>query len=67
MLVMSQCYSGIVDQGISSPGHGKEVTDGLNDVYKRYIYINWFPILNFLDQTYLVHRLKCTLATKKMM
>ena len=38
MLVMSQCYSIIIDWGISAPGHGKEVVDGLNDVDKRYIY-----------------------------
>ena len=38
MSVMSQCYSIITDWGISAPGHGKEVVDGLNDVDKRYIY-----------------------------
>ena len=38
MSVMSQCYSIIIDQGISAPGHGKEVVDGLNAVDKRYIY-----------------------------
>ena len=27
-----------IDQGISAPGHGKEVVDGLNAVEKRYIY-----------------------------
>ena len=36
--VMSQCYYIIIDQGISAPGHGKDVVDGINDVYKRYIY-----------------------------
>ena len=36
--VMFQCYSVIIDQGISSPGHGKEVLDGLNAVDKNYIY-----------------------------
>ena len=36
--VMSQFYSTIIDRGISAPGHGKEVVDGLNAVYKRYIY-----------------------------
>ena len=35
---MSQCYSIIIDRGISAPGHGKEVVDGLNAVDKRYIY-----------------------------
>ena len=38
MSVLSQCYSVIIDGGISSPGHGKEVVYGLNAVYKRYIY-----------------------------
>ena len=38
MSVMSQCYSIIIDRGISAPGHGKEVVDGLNDVDKSYIY-----------------------------
>ena len=35
---MYQCYSFIIDQGISETGHGKEVVDGLNAVDKRYIY-----------------------------
>ena len=38
MSVMSQCYSVIIDQGISAPGHGKEVVDGINAVDKSYIY-----------------------------
>ena len=38
MSVMSQTYSIIIDRGISAPGHGKEVVDGINDVDKRYIY-----------------------------
>ena len=36
--VMSQCYSIIMDLGISEPVHGREVVDGLNAVDKRYIY-----------------------------
>ena len=28
----------IIDRGIRSPGHGKEVVDGLNAVDKSYIY-----------------------------
>ena len=35
---MSKTYSIIIDRGISAPGHGKEVVDGLNAVNKRYIY-----------------------------
>ena len=38
MSVMSQFYSIIIDRGISAPGHGKEVVDGLITVDKRYIY-----------------------------
>ena len=38
MSVMSQTYSLIIDLGISEPGHGKEVVNGLNAVDKRYIY-----------------------------
>ena len=38
MSVIYQCYSIIIDRGISAPGHGKEVVDWLNDVDKRYIY-----------------------------
>ena len=35
---MLKCYSVIIYQVISAPGHGKEVVDGLNDIDKRYIY-----------------------------
>ena len=35
---MSQCYLVIIDLGISAPGHGKQVVDGLNAVDKHYIY-----------------------------
>ena len=38
MSVMSQTYSIIFYRGISAPGHGKEVVDGLYAVDKRYIY-----------------------------
>ena len=38
MSVMSQCYSIIIDQGISAPGHVKVVVYGLNYVDKCYIY-----------------------------
>ena len=34
----TQCHSIIIDQVISSPVHGKEVIDGINDIGKRYIY-----------------------------
>ena len=35
---MSQCFSIIIDHGISETGHGKEVVDGLNVIDKHYIY-----------------------------
>ena len=38
MPVLSQCYSITFDRGISAPGHGKEVVDGLNVIDKRYMY-----------------------------
>ena len=38
MSVMSKTYSIIIDCGISAPGHGKEVVDGINAADKRYIY-----------------------------
>ena len=47
MSVMSQTYSIIIDRGISAPGHGEEVVDGLNAVDKC-IYINQCPRFNFL-------------------
>ena len=36
--VLSQRHSIIFDLGISAPGHGKEVVDGLNTINKRYTY-----------------------------
>ena len=38
MSVLSQRQSIILDQGISAPGHVKEVVDGINDIYKCYMY-----------------------------
>ena len=39
MSVLSQSHSIMIDQGISAPGHGKEVVDGLNAMTSA-IYIN---------------------------
>ena len=36
--VLSQCYSIIIDRGISAPGYVKEAVGGLNVIGKRYIY-----------------------------
>ena len=59
MSVMYQCYSIIIDQGISAPGHGKEVVDGLNDVDKRYIHqlisTVQLPISNIFDSQMQMH------------
>ena len=38
MSVVYQCYSVIIDRGISAPRHGKEVVNGINTIDKRYIY-----------------------------
>ena len=38
MSVVYQCYSVIIDRGISAPRHGKEVVNGINTIAKRYIY-----------------------------
>ena len=38
MSVISQCYSVIIYQGISTPRHGKEVAYGINFIDKHYIY-----------------------------
>ena len=37
MPLMSQCYSIIIDLGISATGHGEEVVDVLNSVDNRFI------------------------------
>ena len=38
MSFMSQCYSIIIDGGISVPDNGKDVVDGINAIGRRYIY-----------------------------
>ena len=38
MTVLSQHHSIIFDWGISAPGHGQQVVDGINVIYKRYMY-----------------------------
>ena len=38
MSVLSQRHLIIIDRGISAPGHGKYLVDGLNVIYKRYMY-----------------------------
>ena len=38
MSVMLQCYSVIIDRGISALEHGKELADSISAIEKRYIY-----------------------------
>ena len=38
MSIMLQCYSDIIDRGISAPGCSKEVVYSINAIDKRYIY-----------------------------
>ena len=38
MSVLSQRHSIIFDWGISAPGYGKEVADGINALDNRFIY-----------------------------
>ena len=56
---MSQCYSVIIDRGISTPRHGKEVVDGLNFIEKCYIYQLMsnvqLPRSNLFDSQILMH------------
>ena len=66
MSVMSQCYSIIIHQDISAHGHGKEIVDGLNDVYKRYIY-QLMSTDQLPGSKHLIPVCKCTLATKTTM
>ena len=62
MLVLSQCHSIIIDQGISAPVHVKDVVDGLNAIDKRYIYQLMYnvqlPGLKTFDSRILMH--SCT-------
>ena len=59
MSVMSQYYSIIIDLGISASGHEKEVVDGLNAFYKRYIYqfisTVQLPVSNIFDSQIQMH------------
>ena len=63
MSVMSQTYSILIDRGISAPGHGKEVVDGLNAVDKRYIY-NLMSKVQLHGSIRFDSQKKCTLALK---
>ena len=42
MSILSRAFSVIIDRGISAPAHGREVVDGLNAIYKRFI----FPLIS---------------------
>ena len=44
MSVLSQCFSIIIDRGISAPGHGKYVVDGINAIGNRCMYQLMFNV-----------------------
>ena len=66
MSVISQCYSVIIYQGISAPGHGKEVVDELNAIDKRYIYQFMYNV-QLPSSKGFIPRCRCTLSPKTMM
>ena len=59
MSVILQCYSVIIDCGISAYGHGKEVVYGLNAIEKSYIHKLMsnvqLPGSNIFDSQILMH------------
>ena len=38
MSMLSQIFSVIIDPSVSAPGHGREVVDGLNITYIRFLF-----------------------------
>ena len=38
MSILSQSFNIIIERGISAPGHGREVVDGLNDTENSFIF-----------------------------
>ena len=66
MSVMLQCYSVIIDWGISASGHGKEVLYGINAIDKRYI-SQLMSNVQLPVSKYLIPRCRCTISTKTMM
>ena len=34
---LSKSYQIVIDRAVDTPGHGKDVVDGFNDVQKRYL------------------------------
>ena len=68
MSVMLQCYSVIIDRGISEPGQGKDVVYGLNAIKKNYRYqlMSNFqlpaPKYFFTDSNALFHTKNASLA-----
>ena len=65
MSVLSQCFSVIIYRGISATGHGKEVVNGINSIYKAIyisinVYCSTYRIKNILFAYYntLLHKKK---------
>ena len=62
MLFLSQHHSIIIDRGINSPGHGKEVVDGINAIHQLYMHHLMsnvqLPGLKTFDSQILMHSFK---------
>ena len=67
MSVLFQCYSIIIDQGISASGHGKKVVRGPNAIDKRYIYQLTFNVQLRGSKTYYSQSLINSFTHKTMM
>ena len=37
MTILSKAFSVIIDRGVSAPGHGRKLVDGLNAIDKRFL------------------------------
>ena len=63
---LSQSHSIIFYRGISAPGHGKLMVDGLNSVDKRYMY-QLMPNAQLTGPNIFENILQCILAHQKIM
>ena len=57
--MLSQYFSVIIERGISAPGHGREVVDGLNSIDKMFLFqlvsTVQFTGENFYDTHMVIH------------
>ena len=65
MSVLFQRRSIIFDLGLSEPGYGKEVLDGLNYIYKRYMYQFMSNVQLPISKTFYSHILIHSCTPKK--